>query len=206
MRRPRHGAESVRGEAMRGRAWTAERIDQLRRLWAAGATANTIALRLGGMTRSAVLGKVFRLRLGADGAAAAAPAEDQPAAQINGGRIPSAKFAETCFSLQVVPQAPDAAPARRRRGGKRGNSRAPQPAAPTRGKTLLDLTNASCRWPHGRPGTTNFFFCGAAGADLERGIPYCARHMRRAYATFATVAAQDKRPAFNRKLRQRERW
>lgn len=192
---------------MRGKAWTAERIDLLRQLWAAGATANTIALRLGGMTRSAVLGKVFRLRRGADGAAAAAPAKEKPVAQLDGKRIrPPAELAETRFSQsEVAPRVRDAALARRRRGGKRGNSRAPRAPAPARGKTLLDLTNASCRWPHGRPGTANFFFCGAAGADLERGIPYCAGHMRRAYATFATVAAQDKQPAFNRERRQRER-
>ena len=48
-------------------------------------------------------------------------------------------------------------------------------------KSLFQLTNHCCRWPHGRPGTKNFFFCGAGGADVENGQPYCAEHMRRAY-------------------------
>jgi hypothetical protein len=43
------------------------------------------------------------------------------------------------------------------------------------------LTNDSCRWPHGQPGTKTFHFCGAPGADLEGGRPYCERHARRAY-------------------------
>jgi hypothetical protein len=55
------------------------------------------------------------------------------------------------------------------------------PDAVSSHKTLFELTNNTCRWPHGRPGSRAFFFCGAAGADLERGIPYCEPHMRRAY-------------------------
>lgn len=47
-----------------GGAWMDEDIELLKRLWAAGETAETIAARLGGLTRSAVLGKIFRLRLG----------------------------------------------------------------------------------------------------------------------------------------------
>jgi GcrA cell cycle regulator len=43
--------------------WTTDRTDLLRRLWGAGETAAAIGDRLGGMSRSAVLGKIFRLRL-----------------------------------------------------------------------------------------------------------------------------------------------
>ena len=57
------------------------------------------------------------------------------------------------------------------------------------GKTLFELTNESCRWPHGRPGTTAFHFCGVPGADLEGGRPYCERHARRAYVGHRTAAA-----------------
>src|SRR5580692_4715092 len=42
--------------------WTRERIALLKKLWADGETATAIAARLR-MSRSAVLGKVFRLRL-----------------------------------------------------------------------------------------------------------------------------------------------
>jgi GcrA cell cycle regulator len=122
------------------------------------------------MSRSAVLGKVYRLRLDAGGSTAAATAKK------GGTREGKASLA------------------RRRQGGKRKREPQLPPATGRRGTTLLELTNATCRWPHGRPGTKNFFFCGAAGADLARGLPYCAHHMQRAYPAIASVARKDKRP------------
>jgi len=152
-------------------AWTAETIALLKRLWAEGETAAAIAARLGGISRSAVLGKVYRLRLGAGGGASAAPTPKKMATGETGVSLP-----------------------RRRKGGKRKQQLQPPPVASRRGKTLLELTNDTCRWPHGRPGTTRFFFCGAAGADLERGMPYCARHMQRAYPACERSAREPKRP------------
>ena len=142
---------------MRG-VWTRERIALLKKLWADGETATAIATRLR-MSKSAVLGKVFRLRL------PSAPKATAAAARRNAASV-----------------------GRRRRGRP--------PAAPTApimasGKTLFELTNNSCRWPHGQPGTKAFHFCGASGADLEGGRPYCERHMRRAYVgNRKTVAAR----------------
>jgi GcrA cell cycle regulator len=148
---------------MRGRGdlWTHERIALLRMLWKQGETADAIGARFG-LTRSAVLGKIHRLRLHAD----------QPAPNAAAAKAPALNKKSTAE-----------APARRRRQTKY-KSRAPvgpTPAPSRQYKTLLELTNVTCRWPHGRPGTDRFFFCGAAEADLERGIPYCARHMQRAY-------------------------
>lgn len=146
---------------MRSASWTGENIALLKELWAAGETAHAIGARLGGMSRSAVLGKVYRLRLDAAEKGLGAPVKQSPAA----GR-----------SKRVT------ALPRRRRSKKDEQLRAP-PKTRRQHKTLLELTNETCRWPHGRPGSAKFFFCGAAGADLEHGIPYCARHMRRAYQT-----------------------
>ena len=42
--------------------WTDDRIASLKQMWAEGATAAAIAERLGGLSRSAVLGKIHRLR------------------------------------------------------------------------------------------------------------------------------------------------
>ena len=42
--------------------WTDDRIASLKQMWADGATAAAIAERLGGLSRSAVLGKIHRLR------------------------------------------------------------------------------------------------------------------------------------------------
>ena len=131
---------------MHGNRWSGERLATLRALWMAGATAQSIAEQLGGISRCAVLGKIFRLRLGAG----------------------------------------EVAPARRRRRRKaaaRLRLSAPK-SAPRRGKSLFELTNDTCRWPHGRPGSARFYFCGALGADLESGMPYCAPHTRRAFRSF----------------------
>jgi GcrA cell cycle regulator len=43
--------------------WTDERIELLKKLWCDGFSAAHIAAELGGVTRSAVLGKVYRLGL-----------------------------------------------------------------------------------------------------------------------------------------------
>ncbi|MEL7026638.1 MAG: GcrA family cell cycle regulator, partial [Pseudomonadota bacterium] len=44
-------------------AWTEERVDVLKRLWADGKSASQIANELGGVTRNAVIGKAHRLGL-----------------------------------------------------------------------------------------------------------------------------------------------
>jgi GcrA cell cycle regulator len=149
----------VREVPMRG-VWTRERIALLKKLWADGNTAAAIAARLR-ISKSAVLGKVFRLRF-------------RPAAK------PTAAAARS-----------DKATIGRRRRGRLSTKPPAKLAAPemTSGKTLFELTNNSCRWPHGQPGTETFHFCGAPGADLEGGRPYCERHARRAYAGNRKTAA-----------------
>ena len=110
---------------MHGETWPDEDIELLKRLWAQGETAASIAAKLGGMSRSAVLGKIFRLRL-----------------PPNVGKTPGA--AGTKASGQR------AAPPRRR--GPHGDTFSPAPAAKGRyGKTLLELTNRCCRFPYVPP-------------------------------------------------------
>jgi GcrA cell cycle regulator len=151
---------------MRG-IWTRERIALLKRLWTDGETATAIAARLR-MSRSAVLGKVFRLRLRPAAIATAA------AARSNTAILRRRHKSRPPIKHRAKPTAP-AAPA--------------APAAMVSGKTLFELTNGSCRWPHGQPGTKAFHFCGAPGADLEGGRPYCERHARRAYVGHRKTAA-----------------
>lgn len=141
--------------AMYGQVWLDEDIELLQRLWADGETAATIAGKLGFFSRSAVLGKVFRLRLGSTGIARK-PGVHEAAAPV------ASEF-----------------PKRRRRGPQPQSLPAAKPDL--RHKSLFELTNTCCRWPYRRPGTEKYFFCGVPEADLERGMPYCPRHMKRAY-------------------------
>jgi hypothetical protein len=110
---------------MQSEAWSAERVDLLRRLWADGETAAAIAVRLGGMSRSAVLGKVFRLRL-------ADPVSGKTAQEQRSAAAPALN-AEWPYI------------ARRRRSPKRAHQQQPSLNAAKRGKTLLELTNNTCR-------------------------------------------------------------
>ena len=57
-------------------------------------------------------------------------------------------------------------------------------------KTLLQLTEKTCRWPVGDPGSTDFFFC---GGDTVNDLPYCSYHSRVAYQP-ASDRRRDKRP------------
>jgi GcrA cell cycle regulator len=159
-----------------GNPWTLERIATLEKLWGEGVTACAIADRLRGVSRSAVLGKIFRLRSGAAAPAPAAPPID--AAERDVGEE----------SADAV------SPARRKRSPRRDDSPGCPGTPHLRRKTLFELTNESCRFPYGTPGSSRFGFCGAPGANLELGMPYCAAHAQRAYRTPAHDG-KPRRPA-----------
>ena len=127
-------------------SWTDKKLSLLKILWTEGKTAVAIAQCLG-VSKSAVLGKVFRLRL------ATSDQRPEPTAACS--------------------------PMLRRKGPR--FAAVTQELATKRGKSLLELTNESCRWPIGDPAKKSFHFCGEPGADLAQGIPYCERHRQRAY-------------------------
>jgi hypothetical protein len=105
-----------------GDSWSAEQVQLLRTLWSQGETSAVIAARLGGPSRSAVLGKIFRLRLRAE-AATAAVGKRQRAAGTDGASA--------------------GVPARRRRRPRSNQTPPPQPVR--QHVTLLELTNTTCR-------------------------------------------------------------
>jgi GcrA cell cycle regulator len=155
-------------------SWTEERVELLRQLWSEGLSASQIAVRLGGISRNAVIGKVHRLGLeGRMRSGQPAPRlETEPTA-------PEPRPVLGALALKPEPAgAPEAEPALQ-----------PIPAAalpaPSERLTLLHLTEQTCKWPIGDPGTPGFHFC---GQRAELGLPYCAVHARIAYQP-----AQDRR-------------
>ena len=153
--------------------WTDERVELLSKLWADGLSASQIAAEFGGITRNAVIGKVHRLKLS--------------------GR------AKSSSSAGVRPRKPRAQPqfARAARPVARGNTalaRAPMPYIEVEADpepeihdnvvpmgqrvSILQLTDATCHWPIGDPGSADFAFCGGKTTSLH---PYCAYHCRIAY-------------------------
>ncbi|HEY3799630.1 MAG TPA: GcrA family cell cycle regulator [Caulobacteraceae bacterium] len=135
--------------------WTEDRISTLAKLWREGFSASQVARQLGGVSRSAVIGKVHRLGLA-------------------GRELPSRPAASTRAAARVRASA----------GGVRRQSapRAQRPETPAAPRvafevaptaTLTSLTESGCRWPIGDPGEAGFGFCGRLrnGAGV-----YCAGH------------------------------
>ena len=135
--------------------WSDERIETLTRLWQEGLSASQVARQLGGVSRSAVIGKVHRLGI------AGREAPSRPHAVVgrpSGGR-PRATAGGT--RRATVPRAP------RQPVLPRVVFEAPATA------TIHTLTAHGCRWPIGEPDQDGFGFCGR----LRTGAgSYCAGH------------------------------
>jgi GcrA cell cycle regulator len=162
-------------------SWTDERVELLKKLWSDGLSASQIAGELGGITRNAVIGKVHRLGLSgrAKSPSNATPRPRKPRSASHMMRVPRASIRGNtalshAYELDTEPEPElieNIIPIGQRR-------------------TILELTEETCRWPIGDPGSTEFFFCG--GHTLSA-LPYCAYHSRVAYQP-ANDRRRDKRP------------
>ncbi len=132
--------------------WTEERDEQLRELRERGFSAAQIAVKLGGVTRSAVIGRADRMGLRSTKRAA------QPRPKV----IRQLRVRKTPFVMPAVrPPMPAVRP--------------PMPApainqhsdAPV---VLFDLEPHHCRWP---VNDAPYMFCGDTKRD---GSSYCQRH------------------------------
>jgi len=150
-------------------SWTDERVETLKKLWAEGHSASQIAAELGGVTRNAVIGKVHRLGLAgrAKSPSSAAPRPRKPRAASHMMRVPRTSMRGNtalahAYDLDIEPEPElidNVIPLGQRR-------------------SLLELTEETCRWPIGDPGAPDFFFCGGPAITS---LPYCAYHSRVAY-------------------------
>ena len=160
--------------------WTDERVELLKKLWTEGQSASQIAGRLGGgVTRNAVVGKVHRLGLEGRGhnyGTRAAKLEDAktPIERQRILRKPKAvpsmlpidtKPTEAYQPTLVALPAPEPVPV-------------PIPLQMGQRVTVLNLSDKTCKWPIGEPGSEDFCFCGHGPRD---GSPYCEYHVRLAY-------------------------
>lgn len=150
--------------------WSAELVGALRQAWADGYVSREIADRLGrGITRNAVIGKAYRLRL-----ERRLPPQPRPKPTVPRPRLVVVKPAKPrtpTVTLAPPPPAPTPRPP-------------PLPTVPPgmRRLQLLALDGHHCRWPEGDPGQPGFHFC---AADRVSGHVYCPWHMRMAFARTA---------------------
>ena len=149
-------------------SWTDARVEALKRLWAEGLSASQIAAELGNITRNAVIGKVHRLGLSgrAKSPSATAPRPRKARAASTMLRVSRSLRGNTALAhayewdAEAEPELLDnVIPLGQRR-------------------SLLELTEDTCRWPIGDPGNPDFFFCGGPAVTS---LPYCAYHSRIAY-------------------------
>ena len=168
-------------------SWTDERVEQLTKLWGEGLSASQIAKELGGVTRNAVIGKVHRL--GLSGRAKPSNAGSRPRKAVD-----AVETQQTTANPETTRPAATSVPIG---GGVAGNvaydmsaapeaeeARAPDVAGDEQVErcTILSLTEHTCRWPIGDPGSEDFHFC---GQRPKPGLPYCEFHARIAYQASA---------------------
>jgi GcrA cell cycle regulator len=134
-------------------AWTAERIEAMKACFEAGLSCREIALEIG-VSRNAVIGKIFRLKLSRGSAQTYSERKGGPKVQrrVTQHRIMMALRAEQ--PGEEVPL----------QNGHRCS--------------LLELGKQKCRWPISQPCDVAFWFCGNKPVE---GLPYCAGHARIAY-------------------------
>ena len=147
-------------------AWTDDRVETLKKLWAEGLSASQIAREMGeGVTRNAIIGKVHRLKLSGRATPSRPPrprAKPAPKARV-AAKSPSVQTRQQPSANPAPPVAPPLEP---------------KPLPSGEYATVLTLTNHICKWPIGDPATPEFRFCGRRS---RTGSPYCDTHAAQAY-------------------------
>lgn len=141
--------------------WTDERIDLMKKHFAAGLSCRQIAGEIG-VSRNAVIGKLSRLNLTRDDARKPRRSPRQDAAKGGGAKTGPRRQYQMLKAVYEEPQ-----PAAES-----------EPIHGTDCCSLLELSEQRCRWPISSPGAEDFRFC---GNPPFQGLPYCAGHTRLAY-------------------------
>jgi GcrA cell cycle regulator len=175
--------------------WNSERIEALTKMWREGLSASQVARQLGGVSRSAVIGKVHRLGIAG---------RDAPTRPM-GGR-PSTRVRATAGGVRRA-QSP-----RTPREPSISVSRVAFEVTAT--ASIHTLTSHACRWPIGEPDQAGFGFCGrlrgghasycdghAPMATRRRETPMKHKEIERLVSRFAEAPAAG---AQGQELRWRE--
>jgi GcrA cell cycle regulator len=162
--------------------WDSERIEAMTRCFHDVLSCSQIAGEIG-VTRNAVIGKLHRLGLTRPRDIAAATVARRRAARLARPKTPRTPSPKAWHSKPWLPKR-----LRLSIGAQHEMLAAAFPAAQPRveeipihngrGCTLLELSQAQCRWPVGTPGAADFRFC---GNEPVKGLSYCPGHARIAY-------------------------
>lgn len=154
--------------------WTDDRVATLKRMWADGKSAGEIRNVLGGgVTRSAVIGKVHRLKL-AGRAATGASAQRRPkAAQPRGqkGQPKVNAILRYAADARAQPTPPAFEP-------EPFDAEVDVGIDVTKRIGLMGLNERTCKWPVGSETGARQMFCGCRKGRDDG--PYCPEHTARA--------------------------
>lgn len=155
--------------------WTAEKIEQLNKLWSEGMSITEIGKILG-MTRNAVVGKAHRLSLAKRPSPIARAPGPRPAVQ-QAPVAPARPVAAPVAAIAAAPVAEAAPPPPKPAMPVMSPPSRPRPAPAFRAARIAN--GPACRWPLGDPKSPDFHFCGSPSIE---GKPYCEKHCAMAYS------------------------
>lgn len=144
--------------------WSDERIARMKQLWKDGCSARQISKELGGITRSAVLGKIHRLGLSRVYPLMNMTVKKKKSPKPQIKSAPRKSAVRELFKSEFEPFTPkeeiDISLAQR--------------------KSMDDLEPQDCRWPlaDSEPRVTPWRYC---GREKVQGLPYCEDHAVRAF-------------------------
>jgi GcrA cell cycle regulator len=157
--------------------WTAEAVEDLKRLALEGRSASVIAAALGVASRNAVIGKASRIGIKLSGGGPASVRRKAPASarRSQWAAIPHLPGAAALAGdPRVIPGSQPRDSGERQAAWKLGEAEVGE----MRRVRFEEIREFACRWPLGDPKTGEFAYCGLTPA---KGQSYCAGHCRMAY-------------------------
>ena len=156
--------------------WTAEAVEDLKKLAHEGKSASHISAALGVGSRNAVIGKASRIgiKLNGGGGASVRGKGSTRAARPKWAQAHTRPHADAQRSVAAAARDPEVSSPDRAPGNGFGLAEIGE----MRRLRLEDIRDSACRWPLGDPRSGDFAYCGLTPVE---GQSYCAGHCRMAY-------------------------
>ena len=154
--------------------WTAEAVEDLKKLALEGKSASHISAALGVGSRNAVIGKASRIGIKLGGGERGPEHASRARVALDGQALLTPGLATTI----MAPKLPACAPLVKPEEGRAAWALGEVEIGEMRRVRFEDIREFACRWPLGDPRSGEFTYCGLTPA---KGQSYCAGHCRMAY-------------------------